>query len=90
MDNHHEFLVDTDPRSGTGLWNPGLAVDDSWVVFGNLENRRMRVESSMDLQHWSLWDVPGNDGLPVSGETRRLPRSPEEDHRFFRFVIEEP
>ncbi|MCW1922781.1 PQQ-dependent sugar dehydrogenase [Luteolibacter arcticus] len=90
LSNHHEFLTGTDPNSGSSLWNPGLTLGTSSLTFPNLENRKTWLESSTDLQSWSLWNVPGNNGLPVTGPTRTFPRDPSDAHRFFRFQIEEP
>ncbi|MES2477281.1 MAG: PQQ-dependent sugar dehydrogenase [Verrucomicrobiota bacterium] len=90
VNNQQEFLTHSDPLSGSSLWNPDLAVHESWVRFLNLENRKMWLESSTDFQDWNLWDVPGNDGLPVSGAFRDYPRNPNDRNRFFRFRIEEP
>lgn len=90
MNNRNEFLMNTDPNSGGSLWNPDLKVDDLWVSFLNLENRKMWVESSTDLENWHLVDIPGNNGLPVAGPRRNIPRNPAEIGRFFKFRIEEP
>ncbi len=88
--NRQEFLTNTDPGDGADFWNPRMSLGDLWVTFANLENRRMWVETSTNLQDWSLWDVPGNNGIPVAGESRAFPRDPAETGRFFKFRIEEP
>ncbi len=90
LNNRYEFLTNTDPDNAGSLWKPGITVGDSWVNFPNLENRRIRVESSTNLLNWSLWDVPGNDGLPASGAYRSFSRDPGDHRRFFKFRIEEP
>jgi len=88
--NRYEFLTNTDPNSGGSLWNPGLTVNGASVTFQNLENRRIWVESSTNLLNWSLWNVPGNDGMPVSGPNRSFIREPGDANRFFKFRIEKP
>jgi glucose/arabinose dehydrogenase/mono/diheme cytochrome c family protein len=90
LSNRGEFLTNTDPNNGANLWNPGLTVGDSWVSFLNLENRKMLLETSTNLLDWSVWEVPGNDGLPVSGASRTFMRNPNDSQRFFKFRIEEP
>ncbi|MES2659063.1 MAG: PQQ-dependent sugar dehydrogenase [Verrucomicrobiota bacterium] len=90
LSNRQEFLTNTDPNNGASLWNPGLTVGDSWVSFLNLENRKMLLESSTNLLDWSVWDVPGNDGLPASGASRTFIRDPDDQQRFFKFRLEEP
>lgn len=90
ISNRLEFLTSTDPNNGASRWDPGLTVGSLSVSFANLENRRMWLESSTNLRDWSLWNVPGNNGIPVSGESRSFPRDPSEPGRFFKFRIEEP
>lgn len=90
ISNRNEFLMNTDPNSDASLWNPDLVVHDLSVSFLNLEDRKMWVESSTDLENWHLLDIPGNNGMPVTGTRRSIPRNPAETTRFFKLRIEEP
>ncbi|RYD49826.1 MAG: hypothetical protein EOP85_00870, partial [Verrucomicrobiaceae bacterium] len=89
-DNLKEFLTGSGPRDGGSLWNPGLTVGDQWLTFQNLEDRRIWIETSANLVEWTLWDIPGNDGMPVEGPTRSFARPPGESQRFFKLRVEEP
>ena len=90
LSNYDEFLVHSDPLSGSSMWTVGIAVDETSVSFPNLPHRKIIVECGTDLQSWDVWDIPGNDGLPITSEVRTFPRDRDLQEQFFRLLIEEP
>jgi len=74
QDNEKEFLADTDPNDGGSLFNPILGPSATVTNPASFdfsiflpENRSFQIEQSSDLENWSIWDVPGNGGLPRAG-----------------------
>ena len=51
-------------------------------------NRSVLIETSLDLQNWTLWDVPENQPLfNATTQTRTLTGAAIEPVRFFRAWI---
>ena len=90
-DNHAEFLAGTDPLDGGDLLRPELDPDAGLiaVAFDIPANRSFRVETSTDLATWTLWDVPGNDGLPRPAGRVTLTGPLETPRHFFRLRLSE-
>lgn len=91
-DNRFEWLTNTDPNDAASLWQPDMRIGagDLAFAFPGLGNRAMTVWTSPDLQAWSPWAVPGNDGLPLNpAETHSLEGPRSDPDAFFRFTIEE-
>ena len=91
-DNHTEFLEHTDPLSPDHGPVLGAALDegDFKLTLPSLPGRGMRVERSSNLVDWSIWEIPGNDGLGRSATTPWEIAAPaSEDRHFFRATIEE-
>lgn len=90
--NRLEFLTGTDPSNPSSRWQSKLEHDGGrlLLVWPNVPDRTIRIWKSTDLRTWTLWDVPGNNGVPLPGnELRSLPVSREESHGYFRFSVEE-
>ncbi|NNM27957.1 MAG: hypothetical protein HKO57_00425 [Akkermansiaceae bacterium] len=91
-DNMYEWLTNTDPNDGADLWGPAVRQDggDIALDFTGLGNRKVTALRSTDLVNWSIWNVPGNDGVPLNpGTTHTLSGPMLETSEFFRFQVEE-
>lgn len=91
VSNREEFLAGTSPTDGASFLRPvvtrsGTAVSLSFTVPAN---RTVQVESSADLADWSLWDVPGNDGVSRPSGSRSIGGPVNDPKQFFRLSIEE-
>jgi mono/diheme cytochrome c family protein len=89
-DNFAEFLSITNPLDPVDYYRPGIEVGDGSVrvLVPRLEDRAVFVETSPDLRAWRRWDLPGNDGLPRSANTRLLEAPISELDQFFRILIQ--
>ncbi|MEM9079549.1 MAG: PQQ-dependent sugar dehydrogenase, partial [Verrucomicrobiota bacterium] len=91
-DNEFEWLTNTLPLDGESVWEPEISVSggDVTLNFEPLGNRRMRAMRSHDLEDWMIWEVPGNEGIPLNPESvGTLSGSGLGERQFFRFEIEE-
>jgi hypothetical protein len=76
--NMEEYLANTDPtRAASALALPrGLIAGGGTQVqfqFTQPANRAALVETSIDLSHWTLWDVAGNSpNYPPTAELRTI------------------
>ncbi len=85
--NGFEFLTGTDPLNANGRWtlSAQLVGGNYEVTFPQTENRAVLVETSLDLQTWSLWDVPGNQPMfTFEGAMRTITGSANGDQQYFR------
>ena len=90
--NAFEFLTGTDPLDANGRWilSTQTVAGNYELTFPQTENRAVLIESSLDLQTWSLWDVPGNQPTFIfEGTMRTLSGAATEPARFFRARISE-
>lgn len=89
--NRDEFLAGTSPLSGSSVPRPQITRDGANVSVGFSvpANRSVTVESSLDLSHWSLWDIPGNDGVSLPAGSHAIEGDSPDAARFFRLLIEE-
>jgi hypothetical protein len=89
--NREEFLAGTDPLNPASFPTTTLSVGAASVTLGmNLPaNRWFQVETSTNLLHWTLWDVPGNHGLPFPGAPVSLTAPPAGAHQYFRLRLGE-
>jgi glucose/arabinose dehydrogenase len=87
--NLAEFLAGTAPLDGASAFRPALAVGANAVTmsFDLPALRSFQVETSTDLKTWALWDVPGNDGLPMPGGHVSLSGPSLAPNQFFRVKI---
>ena len=67
--NREEFLALTNPKDGVDFLQPHLAPGGPGLALGFTipANRSWQIETSADLAAWSLWNFPGNGGLPHPG-----------------------
>lgn len=91
ISNHDEFLAGTLPTNGASFLRLGLtrSGDQVSIGFDIPANRSVRVQSSANLQDWSLWDVPGNDGVSLPAGPHAIQGSSTDTAHFFRLLIEE-
>ncbi|HMP91010.1 MAG TPA: PQQ-dependent sugar dehydrogenase, partial [Kiritimatiellia bacterium] len=63
--NREEFLAYTDPLDPGSYWVGIVSVteDGELEVGHDLFNRRVVIEKSTNLQEWSRWNVPANNGI---------------------------
>lgn len=90
--NELEWLTNTDPLDASSVWRPELSFSDGQLnlSFPALGNRSLRAYRSDDLINWSLWNVPGNDGIPLNPASfQGLTGAALGEAEFFRFEIEE-
>ena len=89
--NQDEYLAGTDPNSSSSALRPLLSPDAGGfeLRFAVPVNRSFRIDASQDLQTWTPWDVPGNQGLPVSGGIVEMVVPPADPMRFFRVELRE-
>lgn len=91
--NHSEFLGLTSPTLAGPPLQPALSVSSGSIAlqFPNLQGRRVQVQTTTDLMGWTLWNVPGNDGLPAAPSIpmRQFVVPLDGPRRFFRLSIEE-
>jgi len=67
--NEAEFLTGTNPLAAGSAFAQQLSsvANAVTLAFGLPANRSWQVETSADLQTWSLWNISGNGGLPHAG-----------------------
>jgi hypothetical protein len=89
--NRVEFLAGTLPRNGASAFTLQSSMSGS-VLTLSLQlpvNRSFQIETSSDLSAWSLWDGPGNQGLPVAGGAVNLTIPLTGARQFFRATLRE-
>lgn len=90
-DNDFEWLTNTDPNNPHSHWSPTLRPDpvggNIAYDFTGLANRQIRILHSEDLVNWSLWPVPGNNGIPRPPGPHTLSGPKNAPDEFFRFEI---
>jgi hypothetical protein len=89
--NSAEFTAGTSPLDGTSfLRSVAAAVGSNITITLNVPpNRSVQVEVSTDLQTWTLWNVPGNQGLATPGGTLTLTGPAIAPQQFFRTRLRE-
>jgi hypothetical protein len=89
VSNHSEFLGGTLPLNGASLLIPqmNLLSGQASLNFTIPANRSVQVEKSTDLSHWSLWDIPANNGLAQPGGASTISGSSESGSQFYRLKI---
>jgi hypothetical protein len=89
--NTSEFLGLTNPLSGASFLAPQVAAETSNVsiTFNVPANRSATIETSTNLSTWTLWDVPGNAGLPHPGGAVTLTGPKLGPQQFFRLRLQE-
>ena len=85
--NGLEFLTGTDPLNPQARWALDSQTDGITfrLTFPQIANRSVLIETSLDFQTWTLWDVPGNQPLfNATTEMRTLIGPATELMRYFR------
>ncbi len=89
--NAQEFLASTSPQNGASFFTPSLAApgNDFTLTVSLPANRSFQIETSTDLQTWSLWNVPGNNSLATPGVPVNVTGPRLGERQFFRFLLRE-
>lgn len=89
QDNEREFIGGTLPLNAASALLPQVTTPGGnvWLELNLPANRSFQVETSTDMQAWSLWDVPGNSGLAHPGGTATITGPRIGDRQFFRFIL---
>ena len=89
--NRDEFLAGSGPLDGGSFPRlaPGLSIGQFRLDFIAPANRSVQVETSSNLIDWSLWNVPGNHGLPQPGGALMLQGPASPGAAFFRLKFQE-
>jgi len=89
--NAAEFLALTDPHQAGSFMMPYLSTGTGALTFNfNVPaNRSAFVETSVDLVNWSLWDAPGNNGIPRLGGAVSISGPLLGPQQFFRLKLQE-
>ena len=88
--NLAEYNAQTNPQSALSIWNPFVQLNEGSLIFENMANRSVFVETSTDLSNWSILNVPQNDGIPPASTGNKTILTPlipagNGDRHFFRF-----
>jgi uncharacterized repeat protein (TIGR03806 family) len=87
LTNHDEFLAGTSPLDAASSLRPAVTADPFQLAFDLPVNRSFRILTSTDLDQWTPWDVPGNQGLPVAGGRIEFDLPAPDPLRFFRIQV---
>jgi hypothetical protein len=84
--NQAEFLAGTDPLSGGSFPQTSVSLNGPQVsfTFDLPPNRSAIIEHSDNLQQWTPWNIPGNQGLPTQGGPRTFTGPKPGADAFFR------
>ena len=87
--NQDEFLAGTNPKSSASYLTPQLGASGMNLTYGFSipANRSFQIETSPDLATWSLWNVPGNSGLPQPGGPVSITAPLTGGQQFFRLRL---
>ena len=93
LNNRTEFVLRSNPNlPQVGAW-PAMAPAgaDFDLRFFHPAGRAGLIETSTDLQTWSVWNVDGNvRTIPVEDQVRTFTAPRNETRRYFRLKLEEP
>jgi mono/diheme cytochrome c family protein len=93
QNNDLEFLLGENPLLNNAPYLPFVSPESGGFSLGfdHPANRSVLIETSADLQGWSLWDVPGNAPIFPSASHQVTITSPfEAPGRFFRLRLSTP
>lgn len=87
--NEAEFIAGTLVTNGGSFFRPAVRLSGAAVSldFTIPENRSVQVETSDDLTNWSLWDIPANDGIPLSGGATTFSGPAPASNQYYRLRI---
>jgi uncharacterized repeat protein (TIGR03806 family) len=90
--NAQEFLLRSNPNQSTAPILPSLITSNGQIdiTFTHPANRTGIIESSLNMQNWSLWNVPNNNPTtPATDILRTLTAPLDGTARFFRLKLSE-
>jgi uncharacterized repeat protein (TIGR03806 family) len=89
--NAAEFAAGTGPLDGANFLRsiPATVGSNISITLNVPASRSVQVEVSTDLQTWTLWNVPGNQGLATPGGTVTLTGPAIAPRQFFRARLRE-
>ncbi len=87
--NTTEFLIGTEPNSGASFPNARISTEAETLTIGIPvpADRVVWIETSVDLETWTRWNVPGNNGLPGPAGLRTFTGPILGEKQFFRPVV---
>lgn len=89
--NYLEYLYGTSPVvTDTNFQNPVLTLSPSGVATVSYllsPNATAQVQTATNLFNWSLWNVPGNNGLPAAGSLQSVSGPATNSPMFFRLLL---
>lgn len=91
VSNRAEFLAGTLALSGGSFLSPDVSRVDSdvFIHFTIPVNRSVLVETSDNLTDWSLWNIPGNNGIALPEGDTTISGPAADPCRFYRLLIRE-
>lgn len=93
QNNHLEYLLGTNPQSYNAPYQPTTNTDGNVfsLSFTHPANRSVLIETSTNLQQWSLWNVSGNAPFyPASSTQRVIQGVRTSTNQYFRLRIAAP
>ena len=89
ISNEAEFMAGSLATNGGSFLRPAVRLSEAAVSldFTIPENRSVQVETSDDLTNWSLWDIPANDGIPLSGGATTFSGPAPASNQYYRLRI---
>lgn len=87
--NQDEYLAGTSPLDGSSALRPLMTSADEALTlsFSLPANRSFKIHASQNLQQWTPWDIPGNQGLPVKGGPIQFTVPQTDPMKFFRIEV---
>jgi len=88
--NYLKYLAGLNPLDRTSIFGPGFSLSggNAIVSFNVPANRSVSVQTSTDLVNWTLWDVPGNGGVPQPGGLNMMTGTARGPEMFFRVSLQ--
>ncbi|MES2982898.1 MAG: PQQ-dependent sugar dehydrogenase [Verrucomicrobiota bacterium] len=91
--NGLEYLLSRNPTVQNPPYAPVTSTESGQfsMTFTQPANRAVLVETSTDLQNWSLWNIPGNvPTYPAASTQRTLSGNRDNPFQFFRLRLSGP
>jgi len=89
--NFLNYILGADPHNGSSLFVPHLILSGGKASysFSVPVNTSAFIETSSDLVNWSLWDVPGNNGMPLPGGPVIITGPASGPAQYFRLLLQQ-
>jgi len=87
--NYLKYLTGINPLNGS-VFSPSVSYSNgnATVSFNVPANRSVFVSTSTDLVNWTLWDAPGNGGVPQPGGLNIMTGVAQGPQAFFKVSIQ--